>query len=66
MWRGSSEPPRRPDPDVLHDLLLKACSRAAEAQRTARAAVARANELTCDLQARRRAAPPLPPPYDRE
>jgi hypothetical protein len=41
------------DPDVLHDLLLEACSRAAEAQRAADAAVTRAAELRSDLETRR-------------
>jgi hypothetical protein len=45
--------PEDRDSDVLHDLLLEACGRAAEAHRVANAAVARAAELRSDLEARR-------------
>jgi hypothetical protein len=45
--------PQHRDSDVLHDLLLEACSRAAEAHRAADAAVSRAAELREDLEARR-------------
>jgi hypothetical protein len=49
--------PQHRDSDVLHDLLLEACSRAAEAQRVADAAVTRAAELREDLEARRSGEP---------
>jgi hypothetical protein len=51
--RPGEPSPQHRDPDVLHDLLLEACSRAAEAHRAADAAVTRAAELRQDFEARR-------------